>query len=76
MDNKQLEGKGVGKTVKCCFKIYNSGQQNGFARIFFFEVMTIIQMFLRGLGKLNVDPFTWLGNEISVVIYNWGWEGR
>jgi len=51
-------GKGwVGKIKqgKCCFNIYIPGQKY-FVRLIFFEVITIIQIFLRGLDKLNFDP--------------------
>ena len=61
----------MGKTAKCCFKMYNPGQQNTFVRLFFFEAMTILQTFLRRLGKLNSNPFTWLSIEFLNILEAW-----
>ena len=43
----------MGKNVICCFIIYYPDQKISFVTLFFFEVMTIIQIFLKGLDKLN-----------------------
>ena len=57
------EKQRVGKIFKLCFKIYDPGQQNDCFRFFFFEVMTIIHIRLRGLDRLNFDPLpVWVLN--------------
>ena len=68
MVKKKLEKAKEKVKLSCCFKMYNPGQQNTFVRLFFFEVLTIIQIFLRGLGKLNFDSFTWLGIEFLNIV--------
>ena len=55
-NTKLDEVKWVGKNDKCCYKIYNPGQKISSIQVFFFEVMMIIQIILRDLGKLNFLP--------------------
>ena len=53
----------MGKNFDCCFKIYDPGPRASFDRFFFFEVMSIIPIFLRALGKLTFDPLNgWVIN--------------
>ena len=52
MDKAKSWEKMPNAAVKC----KNPGQKYFFCRFFFFEVKTIIQVFLRGLGKLTLGP--------------------
>ena len=51
---KVRQEKVVGKSVKCCFEIYDPGLIFSFVRLFFFEILTSLQFYFRRLGEVNV----------------------
>ena len=62
--------KGWIKMSNVNFKICNPDQEISFVRLFFFDAVMIIQTFLRGLNKLNVNTKC-LGIEVLIIVETW-----